>query len=673
MEAADLVSKFQEFIEANYHDDLLERTRKGVSFIVLDFSELSKFDIEVAEELLENPEETIGAAELAVNQFDLPKNITKFRVRFKNLPDNQKLIIRNIRSKNLGKLYVIEGIVRQKSDVRPQVTSARFECPSCGNIITVLQLDSKFKEPSRCGCGRKGKFRLLSKELIDAQGITLEEAPEDLEGGEQPKRLKVFLKDDLVSPISEKHTNPGSKILIVGAIKEIPLVGRDGGKLTRYDLLLEANYIEAVQEDYSDLVITAEELKKIKELSNDPKIYEKLTRSIAPSIYGHDKIKEALLLQLVGGVRKIRNDGMITRGDMHILLIGDPGAGKSQLLKRTSKVAPKSRYVSGKGVSGAGLTASVVKDEFLGGWALEAGALPLCNRGFCMIDEMDKMSPEDTAAMHEALEGQTITISKANIQATLRAETTVLAAANPKFGRFDPYDILAKQINMPPTLINRFDLIFPVKDMPDEKNDERLAKHILTLHQNPEFIEPEIDSELLRKYLAHSRQQCFPVLTEGALNEIKKYYVEMRNKGVGEDAGARAVPISARQLEGLVRLAEASAKIRLDTKVLKKDAKRAIELVHYCLSQVGLDPETGKIDIDRITTGITTSQRSKIFGIKEIIVELENKVGKTIPMEDIIKEAVAKGIDESDVEESIEKLKRSGDLFEPKNGFLSRI
>lgn len=673
MEAVDLVSKFQEFIEANYHDDLLERTRKGVSFIVLDFSELSKFDIEVAEELLENPEETIGAAELAVNQFDLPKNISKFRIRFRNLPENQKLMIRNIRSKNLSKLYIVEGIVRQKSDVRPQVTSARFECPSCGNIINVLQLDSKFKEPSRCGCGRKGKFRLLSKELIDAQGITLEEAPEDLEGGEQPKRLKVFLKDDLVSPISEKHTNPGSKILVVGTIKEIPLVGRDGGKLTRYDLLLEANNIESVQEDYLDLEITEKEEKVIRELSQNPKVYEKLVNSIAPSIYGYDKIKEALLLQLAGGVRKVRRDGMITRGDMHILLIGDPGAGKSQLLKRTSKVAPKSRYVSGKGVSGAGLTASVVKDEFLGGWALEAGALPLCNRGFCMIDEMDKMSQEDTAAMHEALEGQTITISKANIQATLRAETTVLAAANPKFGRFDPYDILAKQINLPPTLINRFDLIFPVKDLPDEKNDERLAKHVLSLHQNPEFIKPEIETDFLRKYVAYVRQRCFPVLTEGALNEIKKYYVEMRNSGGSEESGARAIPISARQLEGLVRLSEASARVRLDTKVTKKDARRAIELVHYCLSQVGLDPETGKIDIDRITTGITTSQRSKIFGIKEIIVELENKVGKTIPMEDIVKEAVAKGIDESDVEEAIEKLKRSGDLFEPKNGFLSRI
>ena len=342
------------------------------------------------------------------------------------------------------------------------------------------------------------------------------------------------------------------------------------------------------------------------------------------------------------------------------------------MLKRLSKVAPKARYVSGKGVSGAGLTASVVKDEFLGGWALEAGALPLCNRGFCMIDEMDKMSVEDTSAMHEALEGQTITISKANIQATLRAETTVLAAANPKFGRFDPYGIIAEQINMPPALINRFDLIFPVKDIPNEKQDEKLAKHVLLLHQNPDMVDPEIDTGILRKYIAYVRQNCNPILTEGALEELQKYYVEMRSAGQ-EESGVKSVPISPRQLEALVRMAEASAKIRLSDKVIKKDAKRAIDLLHHCLSQVGIDPSTGKIDIDRIATGVSASQRSKILTVKEIIEELENRLGKTIPIDELVKEAKEQGLEESDVEEGIEKLKRSGDVFEPKRGFLSRI
>ncbi len=672
MDASDQISKFQEFLETNCHAQLLESIRKGKEFFVIDFLELSKHSPELADLMLEQPEDIIRAAEIAVEQFDLPKPIKNFRIRIQNLPQSQEILVRNIRSKHIGKFLCAQGVVRQKSDVRPQVTNARFECPSCGNIISVLQLEQQFKEPSRCGCGRKGKFRLLSKELIDVQRISLEEAAEDLEGGEQPKRMNVFVKEDLVSPLSDKRTNPGSKILINGVVKEIPITLRSGSQSTRFDLLIEANFVKPIQEDYYELAISEEEEKIIIELAKDPKIVQKLISSIAPSIYGYDKIKEALILQLVGGVKKTRSDGVTTRGDMHVLLIGDPGAGKSQLLKRMSKVAPKCRYVSGKGVSGAGLTASVLKDEFLGGWTLEAGALPLSNKGFCMIDEIDKMSNEDRSAMHEALEQQTVSISKANVQATLRCETTVLAAANPKFGRFDPYEILAKQIDMPPALINRFDLIFAIKDMPDETKDRLMAKHILSLHQNPDMGEAEMSTELLKKFISYARQKCKPILTDSAIEKIKQFYIEMRMSG-SEEGKVKTVPISPRQLEGLVRLAEASAKLRLSDKVMKKDAERAIEILHYCLSQIGVDPETGKIDIDRIASGITASQRGKISVVKEIISELENKLGKVIPIEDIIGEAESQDIKRDKVEEVIERLKRSGDIFEPKRGFISRI
>lgn len=673
MEAIDQVKKFQEFIEAKYHAELLEAVRTGRNFLVLSFKKLSEFDPELADYLLEEPEEGIKAAETCLDQFDLPSKIKKFRIRFKNLPKDQETPIREIRSAQIGKFLQVRGLVRQKSDVRPQVTSARFECPSCGNIITVLQLDTKFKEPTRCGCGRKGKFRLLSKELVDVQKIVLEEAPDELEGAEQPKRMNFFLKDDLVSPIGDKKTNPGTKIVVTGIVKEVPIILRTGGQSTRFDLLVEANYVESVDEDFGDIKITKEEEEKIKELSQDPRVYKKMVDSMAPSIYGHDTVKEAIILQLMGGVQKKRKDGIVTRGDMHILLIGDPGSGKSQLLKRTTLIAPKGRYVSGKGASGAGLTAAVVKDEFLRGWALEAGALVLANKGFCMIDELDKMSKEDRSSMHEALEQQTVTISKANIQATLRSETTVLAAANPKFGRFDPYEMLAKQIDLPSTLINRFDLIFPIKDLPDSDKDEKMATFILNLHQVAHEQEPEIATELLKKYIAYARQRISPKLTDSALDEIKEYYLKMRSSSASDESGIKAIPISARQLEALVRLAEASAKVRLSDKVTKKDARRAVDLLHYCLTQIGVDPETGKIDIDRISTGVGASQRNKIMQIKDIISELENKIGKTIPLDDVVKEAVEKGLDEAQVDEVIEKLKRSGDIFEPRRGFISRI
>ena len=668
MEATELIRKAQEFLEKNYYAELLEKIRKGEKYILIDFAKISAFDPALADMLLDQPEEFLKAGEIAVEQFDAKAKT--FVLRVLNLPKSARIMIRNIRSVNLGKFLSVEGVIRQKSDVRPQVTTAKFECPSCGNNLSIIQLDTKFKEPFKCSCGRKGKFRLISKDLVDAQGIILEEIPEQIEGGAQPKRINVFLKNDLVSPLSERKTNPGSRVLITGDIKEIPIFTRSGIQSTRFDLLFEANSVRPVEEDFSDIAISKEDKEEIEKLSLDPLMPKKLISSVIPSIYGYEKIKEALLLQMFGGVRKVREDGAVIRGDMHVLLVGDPGGGKSQMLKRISHIAPKGRFVSGKGVSGAGLTAAVVKDEFLQGWSLEAGALVLANKGIICIDELDKMSNEDRAAMHEALEGQTITISKANIQATLRCETTVLAAANPKFGRFDPYDTVANQIDLPPTLINRFDLIFPIKDLPDPTKDEKMASFILDLHQNT-VEPPPVDTKLLRKYVAYARQNLFPKLSDSAVQELKEYYIKMRASAAGH--GVKAVPISARQLEGLVRLSEAAAKMRFSDKVTKKDARKAVEMLDFCLRQIAFDEETGTIDIDRIATAVPAAQRNKIIILKEIIAELENKLGKTIPLEDVVRDATHKGMTDSEVEELIQKLKRSGDIFEPRHGFISRI
>ncbi len=669
--ATQLIDQCKDFLEKNYYAELLERVRKGDQFLSIDFQVLSSYDPSISDTLLDHPEEVLKALELAVKEFDLPKELTRFTIRVRNLPQSAYIMIRNVRAQHLGKFILTEGVVRQKSDVRPQVTTAKFECPSCGNTLSVLQLDTHFKEPTRCSCGRKGKFRLISKELVDFQGIVLEEVPEQLEGGEQAKRMNVLLRNDLVSPMTEKRTNPGSRLKITGQIKEVPIILRTGGQSTKFDLLIEANNVEPIEEDFMDLIITPEELLDIKKLSEDPKIYERMVASVAPSIYGHDKIKEALVLQLLGGCRKIRDDGVINRGDMHILLLGDPGAAKSQMLKRMAHVAPKARYVTGRGASGAGLTATVVKDEFLQGWSLEAGALVLANKGLCCIDELDKMSKEDSWSMHEALEQQTVSISKANIQATLHAETTVLAAANPKLGRFDPYDVIANQINLPVTLINRFDLIFPIKDLPDPAKDERMASFILKLHQTNAQAS-EIPTKMIRKYVAYAKQKIHPKLTDQAIEELKEYYIKMRSSG-SQDKGHKSIAISARQLEGLVRLSEASAKLRLSDKVLKKDARKAIELMDYCLRQIALDEETGAIDIDRIGAEIPASQRNRIILIKELLTELERSIGKTIPLEDLTKAAHDKGIAEAEVEEIIQKLKRSGDVFEPRRGFISKI
>lgn len=365
------------------------------------------------------------------------------------------------------------------------------------------------------------RFKVIDKRLVDIQRLVIEESPEKLEGGEQPKRVAVFLEEDLLDPKLEKKRYPGNKVEIIGIVKEIPIPLKTGGISTTYDLCIEANNIDTIEEEFEELVTTSEDEQIIKELAARPNIYERLAAAIAPSIYGHENIKEAIILQLFGGVIKRRDDGTTTRGDIHIFLIGDPGSGKSQILRYVSKMAPKARYISGKGASAAGLTAAVVRDEFIKGWALEAGALVLANKGIACIDELDKMTPEDTSAMHEACEQQTITIAKANIHATLRAETSILAAANPKFGRFDPYDTIAKQIDLPPTLLNRFDLIFPIRDVPNMERDEKIAQHVLDLAAAPETMKKEFSIELLRKYIAYAKQKCFPKLTMGAVEEIK--------------------------------------------------------------------------------------------------------------------------------------------------------
>ncbi len=388
------IERFKEFFEESQKRAMLEIVSTGRISINIDFAKISAFDTKLAVDMLDYPEEVIKAAELSIKELELPTEAKNFKVRVYNLPESQKLTIREIRSGHIGKLLAVDGIVRRKSDVRPQVTKTGFECPNCGRIISILQTEATFREPRSCSCGRKGNFRLLEKDLVDAQSMVLEENPEMLEGGDQPKRIGVFLKDDLVSPISEKKTNPGNRVRIVGILKEVPVV-KHGSRSTSYDLLIDTNHFETIDEDFYDIKIMKDDEEAIKSLSKDKAVYDKLIASIAPSIYGYEKVKEALLLQLMGGVQKKRSDGVVSRGDMHVLLVGDPGSGKSQLLKRISIIAPKGRYVSGGGVSGAGITAAVVKDEILGGWSLEAGALVLANNGVCCTTEDTKFIRED--------------------------------------------------------------------------------------------------------------------------------------------------------------------------------------------------------------------------------------------------------------------------------------
>ncbi len=657
----------KEFFEMN-RKVIGKVAKAGKKIVHIDFDDFSAHSPMLAEQLIDRPEETIQLLEIALEE--LPWAPNDARARFMSISPTQEIFIRNIRAKHLGKMISIDGIVRQASEVRPQVTNAKFECPSCGTIISVLQIDKKFKEPSRCSCGRRGGFKEINKDMVDAQVLTIEEASDNLSGGEQPKRMVIFLKEDLVDPKMETRTTPGSRIRIIGVLKEIAISSSSGAMLTRFDLAIEANSIIPLEESFEDIDISDEDEQAIREISMDPDLMNKMAESIAPSIWGHSEVKKALALQLFGGVKKQRSDGTPMRGDVHVLLVGDPGVAKSVMLSFISSVAPKARYVSGKSATGVGLTAAVVKDEFLKGWSLEAGAMVLANKGLVCIDEFDKMNEEDRSTMHEAMEQQTVTISKAAVQATLRAQTSVLAAANPKFGRFDPTQSIPKQVNLPPSLLSRFDAIFIMRDIPSKDRDEAIATHVLQEHKQ-EAKHGVIDKALLKKYISYTKQKYNPVLTDEAIKEMKKFYVGLRNQPQIGDSPNKPIPIGARQLEALVRLAEAHARMRLKKKVSVEDAQVAIALVKGYLMQVGYDEETKTIDIDRIS-GNPASARNKISVVRGAIEDLENRLGKLIPLEEVEKALKGK-VEAADVDEAIGKLLRSGDLFRPKRGYIQRM
>lgn len=655
------LAKFEEFFSTTYKDDVFEILEKypDERSLIVDYNDLEMFDPDLADLLIEKPEEVIAASQKAIKNIDPLMKDAELNIRFKNLTNLVDLSV--LLSKYIGKFVASDGIVRKTDEIRPRIETGVFECRGCMRLHEVEQTSSNvILEPSLCNeCGGRS-FRLLQEEskYIDTQTARMQEPLEKLSGGSEPKQMLLTLEDDLVDTL-----NPGDKVRITGTLKTFR--EERSGKFKNY---LYVNHIEPLEQEFEELDISEEDEAKILELSKDPHIHDKIINSTAPSIRGYRDVKEAIALQLFGGAVKELEDGTRLRGDIHILIVGDPGIGKSQMLKYVSKLAPRSVYTSGKGTSGAGLTAAAVKDE-LGGWSLEAGALVLGDKGNVCVDELDKMRSEDRSALHEALEQQTVSIAKAGIMATLNTRCSVLAAANPKFGRFDRYKTVADQIDLPAPILSRFDLTFVIEDKPNFENDRKLAQHILKTHQN-ESVDYEIEPDLLRKYIGYAHNNYpNPRLTDEATKVLEDFYVEVRGGGIEEDA---PVPITARQLEAIIRLAEASAKIQLKTEVGADDALRAIRLQQECLKQVGYDPDTGKIDIDKVEGRTPRSDRDKLNKVVEEIAKLE-ELENTAPintLREIMKDEYE--VSEEKLDSILKQLKNKGIIYEPTAGSYKR-
>ena len=669
MDKDDIIEKFTEFLNEFYYSDMISAVSENRKSIAIDFVNVDRFDTELADYILENPSEAFNLAEEATKRIDLQAD-TKLKIRFFNIPESKQIRIRNIRSEHIEKLISVDGIVKRASEVRPEVSEAIFTCPECGTLLSIIQTEIFLKYPIECPqCENRKGFKQSGQKIYDARWIVIEE-PFEITSGERPSDIRIFLKEDLTTPRMQNKTEPGNRIKVVGILKQLPRRVK-GGASRQMEIYIDANSIENVEVEWEELEITPEDEKRIVELANDPQIYTTLVESVAPALYGLEEVKEAIALQLFGGVMHTQKDKSRVRGDIHILLVGDPSTAKSVLMKVVSMLIPRGRYVSGKGVTAAGLTATVVKDEeFLGGWVLEAGALVMTNKSLCAIDEFEKVEKNDQVALHEAMEQQTISIAKASIVATLPAQTSILAGGNPKYGRFDPYMPIKEQVDIPETLLSRFDLKFALRDVPNVDLDTKVTEHILKVRHYGEIEdEPKIAPELLKKYVAYTRKNVHPKLSREAGDSLKDFFVGLREK-VTEDS---PIPITLRQYEALIRLAEASAKVQLRETVTKEDAIRAINLMKASLRMFGFDIESGTFDIDRLEGRTSASERGKIKILLDTIEELFNTVGKNIPKEEIVKLAKSKGLKEFDIEKMLSELKNTGDLFEPKPGILQKM
>ncbi len=668
-----------------YLEQINDIVSKNGNSLIIYYEDLLAFDSKLAEVLKTDPElsieEAIKAFRKVLKSQGSKTDDKDFFVRVSTIDEKSTLTIplRGLRAKHIDTLVSFNGILIRSSTIRPKLIEATFECMVCKTQFNVTQLTSRIKWPKFCikkSCKAKAQsdFRLISKNstFIDWQSVTIQEVPEDLPPGRIPRAIQSILKHDLVDTVK-----PGDRVNVVGIYKSTLAQSTKSINSTLFKTFIEVNLIDPEDKTDEIMDISKEDKKEIEKLAKEPRIQRKIARSIAPTIYGREDLKMACALSLFAGTRKKKPDGGYKRGDIHVLFVGDPGTGKSEILKSAIDISPRGIYTSGKGSTAVGLTAAVIKDTDTGQMNLEAGAVVLANGGIAAIDEFDKMDPQDRSALHEAMEQQTVSIAKAGIVATLKAQTAIIAAANPRSGRYDRYKTPTQNIHLPPSLLSRFDLIFVVIDRPDPADDARMAEFILknsmlgNSSQDDDLtdITAPINGELLKKYIKHARRNYEPLLTDEAKERIKQYYLDLRGKYDSEDA---IVSILARNLDALVRLSEAYAKMALRNKVLKEDVEDIIKLFKRYLEDTGYDETTGKIDMDRILVGQSRSSINKLDKLLNRLKEVfEANHWQALERKNVIEILeLEEELDEKWIKDAIDELVKEGTLYEPRNNFL---
>jgi len=667
----------------SYVEQIDQMMPKRAKYISVDYNDLVSVPA-IESKFMENPDEILNAFSRAIKEIlkerfpDYAEKIKhEIRARIANFPVQRSL--RQINSEVITKMTSVSGMVVRASEVKPLAKEVTYKCLdkhiSKFTLIDGMSLDNAVKcQTPKCPHKNLAIVPEASR-FIDFQIVRLQELPEDLPPGQLPHYVSVSMKQDLVD-----FARPGDRIILTGIVRieQERISGVDKSASALYRLRMDGNNIEFLggrgvksSRRTEREQISPDEEKIVKSLAKNTDIYSRLIDSFAPHIRGHKLFKEAILLLIVGSTQRALSDGTKVRGDINIFLVGDPGTAKSEMLKFCARIAPRGLYTSGRGSTAAGLTAAVVRDTS-GIFMLEAGAVVLGDQGLVCIDEFDKMRPEDRSALHEVMEQQSASIAKGGIVATLNARTSILAAANPIYGKYDPFKNIHENVNLPIPLLTRFDLIFVVRDIPTPQQDREIAQHILSQHGTYGTDTTSlVDIDILTKYLAYAKR-IDPVLTKEAESKIMEFYLKMRSIE-GEDK-EKMVTITPRQLEGLIRLSTARARLLLKNQVEGEDADRAIFLFNEMLNNSGVDVNTGKVDIG-VLQGRPRSEVSKLSTFMDTLKSLEGDPKNPVPEQEFVDELVKseKFKDEDEARRYIRKLINEASIYESTPGHYNTV
>ncbi len=684
-------AKFKNFIRSFvrgnvfiYRDQLIQNYRRNHNTLSVDLRDVANYESVLNDALQMYPSVYLPEFENAAHEVlvmirpepneDEAAPIPQIQIMLKS--NQTPISIRKITAVHVNRLLRVPGIVISQTKTRPKAVEITIKCKTCGTVRRLpcgsafggVQLPRKCQGNSTLDdqsseCGLDPYVVVPDKcRYVDQQTLKLQENPEEVPTGEMPRHILLSLDRNLAGKIA-----PGTRVSVMGISSIFSSSGRKqlaavGSRIP----FIRVVGIETQKEGSGSAFnhFTPEEEETFKEMSRDPEIYSKICNSISPSISGDYTvdIKKAVACLLFGGSRKLLPDGMKLRGDINILLLGDPSTAKSQFLKFVEKVAPISVYTSGKGSSAAGLTASVIKSAN-GEYVLEGGAMVIADGGVVCIDEFDKMRLQDRVAIHEAMEQQTISIAKAGITTILNSRVSVLAAANPVYGRYDDDRSAAENIDFLPSILSRFDLIFIVRDIRSAKRDESIARHVMSVHMNAEnplgIAEGEIGLQQMTKYIAYCRSRCAPRLTEEAAQVLRNHYVRIRQEmRVRKQTSMDVVPITVRQLEAITRITESIAKMHLCPQATIDHVQEAIRL--FKVATLNAATSTGYAHV--MNTSLHSNASMKNIQTVQDQIKRRVAIGSRVNYRRVITEFQNQGYEDHSIRQAIEIMVRQGDF-----------